>query len=60
MHTQAYGKAGNGSEIETGNGNWKRKLEIEIGNRNGNAPIAGAQCKTLHGDGTVCGNGRRH
>ena len=26
---RAYGKAGNGNEMETGNGNWKRKLETE-------------------------------
>ena len=31
----AYRKAGNGKEMETGNGNWKRKLETE--NRIGNA-----------------------
>ena len=31
----AYGKAGNGNKMETGNGNWKRKPETE--NRNGNA-----------------------
>ena len=30
----AYGKAGNGNNMETGNVNWKRKLETE--NRNGN------------------------
>ena len=26
----AYGKAGNGSGMETGNGKWKWKLEMEI------------------------------
>ena len=44
LHTwgtnQAYGKAGNGNEVETGNGNWKRKLETEIGTKN--TPITGA------------------
>ena len=28
--SQAYGKAGSGNEMETGNGNWKRKLETEM------------------------------
>ena len=36
---RAYGKAGNGNEMETGNGNWKRKMEMEIGN--GNVKVAG-------------------
>ena len=31
----AYGEAGNGNKMETGNGDWKLKPEIE--NRNGNA-----------------------
>ena len=35
----AYGKAGNGSGMETGNGKWKWKLEMEIGN--GNIKVAG-------------------
>ena len=26
----AYGKAGNGNEMETGNGNWKLKTEMEM------------------------------
>ena len=30
----AYGKAGNGNETETGNGDWKWKLEMETGNGN--------------------------
>ena len=59
MLLRAYGKAGNGSGMETGNGN-------------GNAPIAGARycaCARYRycarhcvprGDGTVCGDGRRH
>ena len=34
-HAGAYGKAGNGNEMVTGNGNWKRKPETE--SRNGNA-----------------------
>ena len=29
---RVYGKVGNGNEMETGNGNWKRKLEMETGN----------------------------
>ena len=29
----AYGKVGNGNETETGNGNWKRKLETEMGTK---------------------------
>ena len=33
----AYGKAGNGNETETGNRNWKQKLETEM-----NTPITGA------------------
>ena len=37
---RAYGKAGNGNEMETGNGNWKRKLETEMGTKD--APITGA------------------
>ena len=28
----AYGKAGNGNETETGNGNWKRKWEQKCTN----------------------------
>ena len=35
-----YGKAENGNEMETGNGNWKQKLETEI--QTNNAPITGA------------------
>ena len=30
---RAYGKAGNGNEMETGNVNWKRKLETEMGTK---------------------------
>ena len=40
MPKRAYGKAGNGNETETGNGNWKRKLETEMGTKD--APITGA------------------
>ena len=40
----AYGRTGNGNKTETGNGNWKRKLETEMGT---NAPIT-VQC-FLHG-----------
>ena len=35
MEFRAYGKAGNGNKMETGNGSWKQKPETE--NRNGNA-----------------------
>ena len=30
LSERAYGKAGNGSGMETGNGKWKWKLEMEI------------------------------
>ena len=29
----AYGKAGNANETETGSGNWKQKLETEMGQK---------------------------
>ena len=32
-----------GTYVIAGNGNWKRNMKIEIGNRNENAPIAGAR-----------------
>ena len=39
-NTWAYGKAGNGNEMETGNRNWKWKLETET--RTKDAPITDA------------------
>ena len=40
--SRAYGKAGNGNELETGKGDWRRKLEMEMETETKNAPIVGA------------------
>ena len=47
-----YGKAGNGNEMETGNGNWKSKLETEMGTNN--APIPGAMFSSRTPSGVLC------
>ena len=42
----AYGKAGNGNEMETGNRNWKWRLETEMETKN--SPIVGVVSSQTH------------